>query len=290
MPPPVSAALLCVVSCAFFAGAQAFANAAQTSGIGPDLHPLQVTAARFLFAFLLLLPLILRQGPNVFRTAVPWRHAQRVLFGVAGVATLFAALAEIPLGDAVAIAWASPLFALLFAALFLKEKVAVRRWIAAAVGFTGVAIMMRPSGAAFEPAALLALASALFVGGEVVTIRLLATRDSTLTILAINNGLGVLIAGAAAAPVFVIPSGHQLVLLMAVGVIMLTGQAIFLKAVTIAEASFVAPFYYATLLWAALIGVVVFGEVPGWPLILGASLIVGSGIYVSWRGTAAAKA
>ena len=51
-----------------------------------------------------------------------------------------------------------------------------------------------------------------------------------------------------------------------------------------------APFYYATLLWAALIGVVVFGEVPGWPLILGASLIVGSGIYVSWRGTAAAKA
>ncbi|MCR9177000.1 MAG: DMT family transporter [Alphaproteobacteria bacterium] len=290
MPPPVRAALLCVLSCAFFAGAQAFAKAAQAPGIGPTLHPLQVTAARFLFAFLLLLPLILRQGPKVVRTTVPWRHVQRVLFGVAGVATLFAALAEIPLGDAVAIAWASPLFALLFAALFLKEKVAASRWIAAAVGFTGVAIMMRPSGAAFEPAALLALASALFVGGEVVTIRLLATRDSTLTILAINNGLGVLIACAAAAPVFVTPSGQQLILLAAVGVVMLTGQTIFLKAVTIAEASFVAPFYYATLIWAALIGLVIFGEVPGWPLILGASLIVASGIYVSWRRTGPAKA
>jgi drug/metabolite transporter (DMT)-like permease len=289
MSPPIRAALLCVVSCVFFAGAQAFAKAAQAPGIGPELHPLQVTASRFLFAFLMLLPLILRQGPTVFRTAIPARHIQRVLFGVAGVATLFAALDEIPLGDAVAIAWASPLFALLFAALFLGERVDSRRWIAAAVGFIGVAIMIRPTGAAFEPAALLALASAIFVGGEVVTIRLLATRDSTLTILAINNGLGMLIACVAAAPVFVMPSGHQFLLLIAVGVVMLTGQAIFLKAVAIAEASFVAPFYYATLVWAALIGLVVFGEVPELPLIVGAGLIVASGIYVSWRGKVTAK-
>lgn len=290
MSDTTRAALLCVAACLFFAGANALAKAAQASGIGPELHPFQVTAARFLFAFLLISPLIVRKGPTVLRTSVPFRHLQRVLFGVGGVACLFAAVGQIPLGDAVAIAWASPLFALVFAAIFLRERVELGRWVAAAIGFVGVAVMMRPTGAAFEPAALIALGAALLVGGEVVTIRLLAVRDGTLTILALNNGMGMLIACAMAAPFFVMPSPLQGLLLMGVGVVMVTGQAIFLKAAALAEASFVAPFYYAALVWSAVYGFFFFDEVPGSALLVGASLIMASGVYLSWRGGKTAKA
>lgn len=283
MPPQLRAALLCILSCAFFAGAGAFAKAAQTLAPGPDLHPLQVTAGRFLFAFLALLPFLLWTGASVLRTEIPLRHLQRVVFGVAGVAFLFSAVREIPLGDATAIAWASPMFALVFAWLFLKEPVDRRRWLAAVIGFTGIVVMVRPTSAAFEPAALLALAAAVFVGAEVVTIRLLATRDGTLTVLILNNAMGAVIACLAASAVFVMPSAAQIACMVAVGVVMLTGQAIFFKALVVAEASFVAPFYYATLIWATLIGLLVFGEVPGWHLLVGASLVITGGVLVSWR-------
>jgi len=285
MPASLKAALLCLFSCAFFAGANAFAKAAQTVIPGAELHPLQVTAARFLSAFIVLSPLLIWKGRAVFRTAIPLRHLQRVLFGIGGVSCIFAAVQALPLADVIAVAWSAPLFALCFAAWFLRERVDGARWAAAAVGFAGVVVMMRPGAGTLDPMALLALAAAAFTGAEVVTIRLLAQRDGTLTVLALNNAMGAAIACGVAAFVFVWPSPAQAAALFMVGAVMVTGQAIFLKALAIAEASFVAPFYYATILWATLFGVLVFEEVPGWHLAMGGALIVASGAYVGWRGT-----
>jgi len=284
LSPNVRAALLCVVSCAFFAGANALAKLAGGLLPGPDLPPVQVTAARFLFAFLTLSPFLLRRGPAVFRTAVPVRHVQRALLGVGGVTCVFTAVQTMPLGDVIAIAWAAPLFAMLFAAIFLGEYVGRARWASAAVGFAGVLVLMRPTAATFEPMALVAALAAVLTGAEVATMRVLATRDSTLTVLAINNLIGAAVACAAAAFVFVTPSWPQAVALAGVGVVMVTGQAIFLRALAIAETSAVAPFYYATIAWAALIGVVAFGEPLGWPFVVGAGLIAGAGAFVAARG------
>ena len=205
--------------------------------------------------------------------------------GVGGLACIFGAVEVLPLADVIAVAWSSPLFALVFAAWFLRERVDGARWVAAVAGFAGVLVMMRPSPSTFEPMALMALGAAVLTGAEVVSVRLLAGRDPGLTILAINNALGALIACSIAAFVFVMPSGPQLLAMAGVGVVMVTGQALFLQALRIAEASAVAPFYYSTLIWAALIGVFVFGELPGWHLYVGAALIVAGGAFVTWRGS-----
>lgn len=282
-PPLARAALLCVIACAFFASANALGKAAQSIVPGPDLHPLQVTAARFLFALIALLPFIAQRGLGTYRTAIPFRHLQRTLLGVAGVTCIFTAVHAMPLADATAIVWAAPLFTLVFAAWFLREHVGIVRWLAAGIGFAGVAVLMQPTGAAFEPAALIALAAALFTGAEVATIRILARRDATLTVLAINNTLGAVIALLAASFVFVTPSWPQAATLAGVGVVMVTGQAILLKSLAIAEASAMAPFYYATIVWSAVIGVVVFDEILTWRLFLGAVLIALGGIAVAFK-------
>lgn len=279
--PMARAAVLCVVACLFFAGANALGKAAQTMLPGPELHPLQVAAARFVFGFLTVSPFLLMRGPSALKTAIPFRHLQRVLLGFTGVLLGFWALKTMALADAISIMWSAPLFALVFAAWFLREHVGVRRWLAAAIGFAGVVVLMRPGAGTLEPAALLALAAAFVTGAEVATIRVLAMRDSAVTILLINNALGVVIALALAAPFLVMPSFEQGLALAGVGVVMVSGQAIFLQSLKLAEASQIAPFYYATIVWAALIGVVVFGETLDWGFWLGAGLIAAGGLAVT---------
>jgi drug/metabolite transporter (DMT)-like permease len=284
MAPAVRAALLCIAACAFFAGASALGKAALTIAPGPELHPLQVTAARFLFAFLTLSPLLVVRGRAVFRTEVPLLHLWRLLLGAGGIACIFAASVALPIADVVSLARASTLFAVLFALWFLRERVDGVRWLAAGIGFAGVLVMMRPGASSFEPMALVALAAAILTGAELVAIRALAGRDPALTVLAINNALGSLIAGTAACFVFVVPSWQQLMTMAAIGVVMIIGQALAVQALRVGEASALAPFYNSTLIWAALIGLALFGEVPAWHFYLGAALIAAGGLLVTWRG------
>lgn len=287
--PIARAAVLCVVACLFFAGANALGKAAQTMLPGPELHPLQVAAARFVFGFLTVSPLLLVQGRAVLKTEIPFRHLQRVLLGFSGVLLGFWALKTMALADAISIMWSAPLFALVFAAWFLREHVGARRWLAAAIGFAGVIVLMRPGDGALQPAAMLVLAAALVTGAEVATIRVLATRDSAATILLLNNAFGAVIATLLAAPFLVVPSLEQGLALAGVGVVMVSGQAIFLQSLKLAEASQIAPFYYATIVWAALIGVFAFGETLDWGFWLGAGLIAVGGLAVT-RGQPAPAA
>ncbi|MEQ8333160.1 DMT family transporter [Nisaea sp.] len=274
-------ALLVVVACAFFAGANACAKGVQILDAGPHLHPLQITFARFGFGFLTLLPFILRRGRNVFRTQVPAKHGLRIVLGAAGVTASFAAVGMMPLADALAIAWTSPIFAMLFAILFLHERLVPLRWFGAALGLAGVVIMNHPGAGVLQAGALIALLSAVLVGAEVVTIRLLAQSDKPLTILAINNLSGAVLSGLAAIPVFQMPDPAQLPYLVGVGSIMVCGQLLFIRAAAIGEASFIAPFYYSTLIYAGIFGLLFFGEVPGLHLFAGGGLIVASGLLIA---------
>lgn len=275
------AALLTLIACAFFAAANAFAKGAQADGAIP---PQQVTFFRFLFGFLTLLPWILMARGPVFRTAVPHVHAIRVFFGMSGVVCMFAALAHLPLADVTAIAWANPLVAMLLAALFLGDRISGRRWLFAAIGFAGVLVMMRPSGAAFGWEGLFALGAALFIGAEVAAIRALAGRDGSLTVLAIANAGGCLATLLIAAPVMIMPDGWQLFAMVMTGSLMVIGQLLFMVAIRVRETSFVAPFYYATLLFAFIYGMVFFGEIPDLWVYLGAGAIVVSGVAITLQG------
>jgi drug/metabolite transporter (DMT)-like permease len=172
------------------------------------------------------------------------------------------------------------LFTLLFAAVFMGEPVRRPHWVAAVIGFAGVALLLQPGPGVFAAAGLLALAAAMLTGAEVATIRVLARSDPTLTVLVLNNALGGAVAVMAAAPLWVAPGSAQAWLLAAIGPVMVAGQALLVLALRWAAASDVAPFYYATILWGAVIGVLAFGEVPGPHLLAGGLLVAISGIWL----------
>lgn len=249
---------------------------------GPALHPLEVSAARFGFGFLALLPVAAWFRPGVRGAAWPV-HLGRSLCGWAGVSCLFAAAAWMPLAAATAISFLAPLFTMLLAVPLLGERVGPWRFGAAAVALVGGLIIIQPGGAAFQPAALVALASALFTGLEAILIKRLARSEPLLRILIINNGIGALVALGAAATVWLPPTPAQWALMAALGTCMVLAQACFLQAIRRADASFVVPFFYATLVFAALYDFAVFGVITfGWS-VLGAALIILGAFTLGWR-------
>jgi drug/metabolite transporter (DMT)-like permease len=249
---------------------------------GPPLHPLEVSAARFGFGFLALLPVALWRRPS-FRGAAWPVHLGRSLCGWAGVSCLFAAAALMPLADATAISFLAPLFTMLLAIPLLGERVGPWRFGAAAVALAGGLIIVRPGAEAFQPAALIALASALFTGLEAILIKRLARGEPLLRILVINNGIGATVALGAVAWVWTPPTPAQWLLMAALGTCMVLAQVCFLQALKRADASFVVPFFYATLVFAALYDLAVFGVVPLAGSILGAALIMLGALTLAWR-------
>lgn len=275
------AAGLVVVACLFFAGANAIGKLAMAADPAMAIHPSQVVFFRFLFGFLTLSPILILRGRAVVKTEIPLKHALRVSFGIGGFTCMMMAFQSMPLADATVISWSSPVFAVMFAGLLLKEPIGRASWFAVLIGFAGVVVTIRPGEGVIQAAALWALAAAVVASLEVITIRYLAQRDSALTILLINNGLGAVLSFLIAIPVLQWPSADNLPLLASVGAVMVTGQAIFLRAAARAEASFIAPFYYATLPWSVVLGFILFDENPDWYFYLGSALIVGGGLFAT---------
>lgn len=279
-PPLAIALMLCATF--FIASSTAFAKALGTGAFGPPLHPLQVTFGRFLFAgiFFVIVVAILR--PTF--TRVHWvLHLKRTTCGWGGVTLMFAAVAAIPLADATAISFLNPVFAMVLAIPLLGERVGPVRWAAAGLAFVGALILLRPGTSAFQPAALLALGAAVALGLEVIFIKRLSGREGPLQVLLINNIVGLTIATLVAVWVWQWPEPGHWVGMAGVGVSMALAQSCYLNAVARADASFIVPFSYATLLCAALIDAVIFGVIPVPVSMLGAAIIIAGGVLLAWR-------
>lgn len=135
-----------------------------------------------------------------------------MVLGLVGLTCIFGVVDVFPLADVMAVVWSSPLFALVFAAWFLRERVDGACWAAAVVGFAGVVVIMRPGPSTFEPIVLLALGAAILTGAEVVIVRLLAVKDTGLTVLAINNTVGAVLACSVAVFFFRCPAARSFLL------------------------------------------------------------------------------
>ncbi len=295
MPPrssPLVAVGLMLVACACIAATSLMAKALGRGVGGEVMHPLQVSAGRFAFALLTLAPILAWARPGFAGAAWPV-HAGRTLCGWAAVSTMFAAAAGMRLADATAISFLSPMVAMVLAIPLLGERIGPWRWAAAGVALAGALVLIRPGAEAFQPVALVALASAVFMGLETILVKRLTGGESSsgetregepmLRILAINNALGAAIAVAAASFVWIWPSPTQWALLAAIGAVMVTAQAMFIQALRRGDASFVVPLFYATLVFAALYDLAVFGEVPTALSGLGAALIVAGAVVLAWR-------
>lgn len=288
-PPPSFAAPQRLAAAGFMTAASALlalttliAKALARGVGGAELHPLQVSAGRFGVAFLLVAVIASRVRPSL--AGVPWRtHAARSLCGWLGTSCMFAAAALMPLAEATAISFLSPVAAMGLAILVLRERPGALRWLAVAIAFAGAVLLIRPGTAAFQPAAMIALGAALFLGGEAVLVKRLTGAEPRLRILLVNNAFGTVIAVTAAVAVWVPPTTLQWALLGLLGAAMLLAQTCFIAAMRRAEASYVMPFLYATLVFAGLYDLALFGERPDVAGALGAAVVTAGAVLLAWR-------
>jgi drug/metabolite transporter (DMT)-like permease len=280
-PAPRAAILFVMGATALLAGTTLIAKALGTDTLGPPLHPFQVSFGRFLFAWLVFVTAVAVLRPRFTRPA--WTtHVARVACGWTGVTLMFAAAAMIPLADATAISFLNPVFCMLLAIPLLGERVGPWRWLAAAIALLGALILIRP-GASVETGALLALGAALAIGLELIFIKRLAGREAPLQILVINNSIGVVIAACAVIWVWQPPTPQQWAGMAALGLTMAAAQFCFINAMARADASFVTPFTYLTLVFAALYDAALFGVLPDGISLVGAAVITAGAALLTWR-------
>lgn len=284
---PLLAAVLILTATAFIAGTTLLAKALGSdalgiNALGTPLHPLQISHGRFLFACLTFLVILAVRRRRLHAPDLRL-HGARTLFGWLGVSLMFASVAHIPMADATAITFLNPVFAMILAIPLLGEKVGPIRWSAAIAALIGAAILLRPAPASFQPAALLALAAAVSMGIELIFMKKLSGREPILQILTVNNLIGICIATLAVWPVWIAPTALQWVALAGIGVLMACAQTAFLNGVARADASFVAPFSYATLVFAAVYDALMFGARPDAVTLLGAGIILGGALVLALR-------
>lgn len=279
---PALAAALTLAASAFAAGTTLLAKAIGTGALGPALHPLQVSQGRFLFAFIGFATAATILRPKIAR--IHWGlHIGRSTLGWGGVTLMFAAAAFIPLSDATAISFLNPVVGMLLAIPFLGEKIGPWRWGSAALAFTGAMILSRPGTGSLEFGAILALCAAVAMGGELIFIKKLTGREHPFQILLINNAIGLAISTTAAVFVWQVPTLGQWAALAGIGLLMASAQTCFINAMRLADASFVAPFFYATLAFAAVYDALVFSVLPDVVSWIGAGVILTAAAILVWR-------
>ncbi len=279
---PMLAAGLITAASALLAATTLLAKALGTEALGPPLHPMQISHGRFLFAFVVIVTAVVILRPRLSRPH--WGlHIGRTSFGWVGVTLMFASVAFIPMADATAISFLNPVFAMVLAIPLLREGVGPWRWLAAAVALTGALILLRPTPASFQPAALLALTAAAVIGMELIFIKKLSGRESPIQILLINNAMGLTIASVAVSFVFQMPTPAQWAALVGIGALMACAQACFVNGMARADASFVAPISYATLIFAAFYDFAIFDVVPDTVSMIGSAIILTGGLILVWR-------
>ena len=279
--PLVAVALMCLAT-AFIAGTMLAAKSLGTDLLGPPLPPFQVTFGRFLFAFLAIGSAAAVLRPE-FSRVHPGLHIGRTALGALGVTLMFASVVYIPLSDATAISFLNPVFGMMLAIPFLGEKVGRWRWLAAAIALAGAMILLRPGPETFQPAALLALGAAVALGTELIFIKLLSRREPPFQILLINNAIGLTLITCIAVPGWQPPTAAQWVGLAALGLMMAAAQACFVNAMARADASYVTPFSYLTLIFAALYDLLIFDVIPDAISIIGAAIILAGAGLLAWR-------
>jgi drug/metabolite transporter (DMT)-like permease len=189
----------------------------------------------------------------------------------------------LPIAEASATGFVSPLFVTALSIVFLGESVGMRRWLATAVGLIGVLIILRPGSSAFHPAAFFPLVSAFAWACTLIMTRMLSGREHAITTMAYSSIVGVCILCALVPSVWVTPSWHDIAFGIFIGVASTMGQWIVVLAFRYADASVLAPFSYTQLLWVSILGFLIFGEVPDVWTVTGAVFIVASGLYTAHR-------
>ena len=246
---------------------------------------------RSFFALIPLVAMLLwrNQLASAVRTKNPFGHVRRGLTGVIAMVCMFAALARLPLVDATAIGFATPLINVALAAIFLGEKVHVFRWTAVAIGFVGVMVMLSPHlfGAEREATsaagALYAITGAFLTAAAMTQVRHMSATETTAS-LVFSFSLIATLASLASIPWgWIKPSPMDSLILFLTGIVGGIAQIMITESYRHAGAGTVAPFSYTAMLWSIALGFFIFGEVPEAIVLIGAALVIAAGLFVIFR-------
>src|SRR6202795_2665973 len=239
----------------------------------------QLLLLRACAALLVLLPMVWRHRAQFRPLERPWLQLLRVTLSTLEVAAFFLATVYLPLADVVTYYLACPIFVTALSAIVLRERVGWRRWSAILIGFCGVLIALRPSSQTVSWPAMIALGGSMsFAVLMLITRSLRATPD---IVLASSQFTGTFLLGALMSPFgWVTPTLGSLGLFAAAGIISVSALLCVNRSLKLAPASAVAPYQYSMIVWAVMFGIIVFGDVPSWPTMVGAAIFIGAGLYI----------
>ncbi len=265
-------------------GAMLFsAVAALIKMIGTRLPVSEILLVRQVVMLMATLPMIFRHFPDALITKKPWHHAARICCALVAMFAGFTAVVHLPLADVTALGFAKSFFITIFAIVFLKEIVGIRRWSAIIIGFAGVLIMLDPGAGEFNIYGVLAIVGAAAAGLVMILIRYLSRFDPPMTILTYQTIFVGLLAAPVALYQWVWPTPREALILLAIGLVSLLGQMCNIRAFGAGEATAIATIDYTRLLWAAIIGFFVFSETPSATTLTGAAIIISASVYTVWR-------
>ena len=252
--------------------------------LSATLPSIEIAWIRFLVFALVMVPAML-PGSHLFalRTVRPGLQVMRGVALLGSSLFFISGLRFLPIAEASATGFVSPLLVTALSIVFLGESVGVRRWLATAVGLIGVLIILRPGSSAFHPAAFFPLVSALSWACMLIMTRMMSGREAVMTTMTYSAIVGIGILTALVPLVWVAPSWHDILFGILIGVASTAGQWIVVLAFRYADASVLAPFSYTQLLWVSILGFLVFGEVPDIWTVTGAIFVVASGLYTAHR-------
>lgn len=254
--------------------------------IGERVAVTQVILVRQVIALLLMAPLFWSARQVIRR---PTRLGLHLIRGVLAVGAMFCgltAILHIPLADATAIGMTEVLIATAFAAIILGERVGWRRWVATAVGFVGVLIMVQPFGDGLDVYVLVALAGSICGAASLIALRLGSGHDTTVTVLFWQGLVVATLTTPFAAATWICPTLADSAVLLAMGLIFTLGVWLFTAAIRLGRASAVAPLGYLRLVLMTATGWLLYDEIPGWATVIGGVLVIGSATYTITRNAA----
>ena len=276
------------ISCVLGASALFAAAAALVKMASPGLPVAEVVFFRSVCSVLILLPMLRAHGGwSALRTRRPGAHLLRLASGFSGMYAAFYGYAHLPIATVTALGFSMPIFLTLLSIPLLRERVSPTRAGAVAVGLVGVLIVLRPweAGIAgqFGPSVVVMAGVGAWALAMISIRRMGQSGERNVTIVLLFSIGSTVLSALLAFPVWVPPSGPQLLALIGVGVISTAAQLLMTEGYRSGEATMLAPFEYGAIIYAVLLGWMIWGEIPGGWEFTGIGVLVLSGLYTWWR-------
>ena len=258
--------------------------------IGKDYHVAQILLFRQALMLIFVLPILLKSYPESLKTKRPGLHLLRLTGALAALTLSFTALANLPLATAISFSFTKTLFVTIIAATFLGELVGWRRVLAIAAGFIGMLIILRPEpGSAINSFALLAIAASIGAAIAVTSVRALTSTESTVTLVSYQAIFIGLLVAIPAAFTWQTPDLKGMIILVAIGLTSFIAQWLGVLSYRAGEVSVVTGMEYTKLIYASLIGIVIFAEWPDAKTLVGATIIISAAAFTIWRENISGK-